>query len=145
MVRDRASLPRIYIDSSAYLAVLLGEKSGELIEKQIRNVQILSSIILLLEVRRNLVRLTRNGFLNSTAYQDCMQRFDTDAERMSLLYINEENCGVLPMPPVAVPRSLDLLHLRSALQIHLSEPLNQFISLDIQQLAAARELGLPVS
>jgi hypothetical protein len=48
------------------------------------------------------------------------------------------------MPLVSTPRSLDLVHLRTALWFHRERPLSRFVSLDTAQNQAARELGLPV-
>jgi hypothetical protein len=45
---------------------------------------------------------------------------------------------------VSTPRSLDLAHLRTALWFHTAEPLDRFVTLDVSQEDAAKELGLPV-
>jgi len=47
------------------------------------------------------------------------------------------------MPIVSTPRSLDLVHLRTALWFHQRQALTRFVSLDTPQTQAARELGLP--
>jgi hypothetical protein len=38
----------------------------------------------------------------------------------------------------------NLAHLRTALSLHTAEPLDRFVTLDMSQAHAARELGLPV-
>jgi len=48
------------------------------------------------------------------------------------------------MPIVSTPRSLNLAHLRTALWFHQRQLLTRFVSLDVPQNQAARELGLPV-
>jgi len=53
-------------------------------------------------------------------------------------------CRWRVMPIVSTPRSLDLAHLRTALWFHQRQPLTRFVSLDMPQNQAARELGLPV-
>ena len=53
-------------------------------------------------------------------------------------------CTGRVMPLVSTPRSLDLIHLRTAIWFHEREPLTRFVSRDRPQEAAARELGLPV-
>ena len=47
-------------------------------------------------------------------------------------------------PAVKTPRSSDLVHLRTALWFLSKERLDGFLSLDHQQLEAAKELKLPV-
>jgi hypothetical protein len=48
------------------------------------------------------------------------------------------------MPIVSTPRSLDLVHLRTAAWFHERQGLTRFVGLDSAQNQAARELGLPV-
>jgi hypothetical protein len=48
------------------------------------------------------------------------------------------------MPVLTTPRSLDLIHLRTALAFHRERPLTRFVSLDGALNSAAREMGLPV-
>jgi hypothetical protein len=47
------------------------------------------------------------------------------------------------MPVVSTPRSLDLVHLKTALWFHREGPLDRFLTQDQTQAAAAREMGLP--
>jgi hypothetical protein len=47
------------------------------------------------------------------------------------------------MPAVSTPRSLDLVHLRTALSFNSVEPIDRFITSDEPQRQAAKELGLP--
>jgi hypothetical protein len=48
------------------------------------------------------------------------------------------------MPPVATPRTLDLVHLRTALWFHGAQKIDRFVTMDAAQEQAAKELGLPV-
>ena len=48
------------------------------------------------------------------------------------------------LPADAMPRSLDLAHLRTALWFHAAERIDRFLTMDAAQEAAAKELGLPV-
>jgi hypothetical protein len=48
------------------------------------------------------------------------------------------------MPLVTTPRSLDLVHIRTAIWFHRRAPLARFVTMDEPQRQAARELGLLV-
>lgn len=56
---------RYYVDTSAYLAVLLGEEGSASLAAELRGGQLLSSSLLVLEAHRNLVRLSREGILSA--------------------------------------------------------------------------------
>jgi hypothetical protein len=58
--------------------------------------------------------------------------------------MNRIFCQSTGMPAVAIPRTLDLAHLRTALWFHAAAPITRFVTLDGAQEEAARELGLPV-
>jgi hypothetical protein len=53
-------------------------------------------------------------------------------------------CQSNTLPAVATPRSLDLVHLRTALWFHGAEKIDRFVTMDPSQEQAAKELGLPV-
>ena len=53
-------------------------------------------------------------------------------------------CQSNTLPAVATPRSLDLAHLRTALWFHAAEKIDRFVTMDVSQEQAAKELGLPV-
>ncbi len=98
----------------------------------------------MLEARRNLVRLAREGTLDSGQYKTCIDRIDEDVELFALRELTLELCTSTTVPAVLTPRSLDLAHLRTALWFHASDPLQRFVTLDDAQQQAAKELGLPV-
>ena len=50
---------------------------------------------------------------------------------------------VRTFPPVATPRSLVLVHLRTALWFHANQPLTRFVTLERALQAAASDMGLP--
>ena len=135
---------RYYVDTSAYLCVLLGESGCEALVDQFAGGRLLSSSILVLEATRNLVRLSREGILAPADLQICLERIDQDTEQMLLRDLTVDLCRGHTMPLVTTPRTLDLAHLRTALWFHEREPLTRFVSLDVGQSQSARELGLPV-
>ncbi len=135
---------RFYIDTSAYLAVLLGEAGHKGITDEIDGGLLLSSSILALESHRTLVRLARDGVLTTAKMNKAAEKLGNDLDSFILRDLTLDLCRQGAIPAVSTPRSLDLAHLRTALWFHGQEPLTRFVSLDESQNDAARELNLPV-
>lgn len=135
---------RFYLDTSAYLCVLLGEAGSAALARQLRGGELLSSVLLVLEARRNLVRLSREGTLSPHEFQIATRRMERDLEQFLLRDLTLDLCNETTMPVVSTPRSLDLAHLRTASWFHARQPLTRFVSKDQGQLDAAGELGLPI-
>ena len=135
---------RLYLDTSAYLCVLLGEAGSSRLARETAGAELLSSVLLVLEARRNLIRLAREGTLAAAQYKACMDRVEQDVELFVLRDLTLDLCESNLVPAVATPRSLDLAHLRTALWFHAAERLDRFVTLDGSQAQAARDMGLPV-
>ncbi len=135
---------RVYVDTSAYLCILLGQEGSERLAKETMGSQLLSSVLLVLETRRNLVRLAREGYLRPEQYKQSMERLEQDIEFFQLRDLTLDLCQSNILPAVTTPRSLDLAHLRTALWFHAAERVDRFITMDASQEQAAKELGLPV-
>ncbi len=135
---------RFYVDTSAYLCILLGEAGHESLRRDLAGAELLSSVLLVLESGRNLVRLSRQGLLSVEDFQKCVSTLEDHIRQFVLRDLTLDLCGARTMPAVSTPRSLDLAHLRTALWFHEQEKLTRFVSLDDQQILSARELGLPV-
>jgi hypothetical protein len=135
---------RLYIDTSAYLCILLGEAGHEKLCREVAGAELLSSVVLVLEAVRNLVRLSREDILTKTDFQNCVLTIENDMKYFLLRDLTLDLCSSLTMPVISTPRSLDLAHLRTALWFHQQETLYRFVSLDGSQILSARELGLPV-
>ena len=134
----------MYLDTSAYLCILLAEEGWEGLSKETDGAELLSSVILILEARRNLIRLAREGALKPEQYKTCIERVEQDTSLFVLRDLTLDLCQSNLLPAVTTPRSLDLAHLRSALWFHAAEPINRFVTMDGSQEQAAGELGLPV-
>jgi hypothetical protein len=142
--RPRATRQRLYLDTSAYLCILLNEKGWERLSEETAGAEVLSSVLLILEARRNLIRLTREAALTAERYKVCMERVHTDVDHFVLRDLTIDLCVSNTLPAIATPRSLDLAHLRTALWFHASDRLDRFVTMDVSQEEAARELGLPI-
>ena len=141
---EGASRPgRLYLDTSAYLCMLLREQGSDTLIQETTGAELLSSVLLILEAKRNLVRLTREGVLQPDQYKACLARIEADADFFLLSDLTLDICRSNTMPAVSTPRSLDLVHLRTALSFNSVEPIDRFITNDEPQRQAARELGLP--
>jgi hypothetical protein len=134
----------VYLDTSAYLCILLAEEGWEGLSKETDGAELLSSVVLILEARRNLIRLAREGALKPEQYKTCIERVEQDTSLFVLRDLTLDLCQSNHLPPVTTPRSLDLAHLRSALWFHADDRIDRFVTLDDSQQQAARELGLPV-
>ena len=141
---EGARQPRLYLDTSAYLTLLVRDPGWERLSDEIAGAELLSSVLLVLETKRNLVRLAREGTLKPEQYKVCVERVASDASSFTLRDLSLDICSSNVLPAVSTPRSLDLAHLRTALWFHAAEPLDRFLTLDVSQEEAARELGLPV-
>jgi hypothetical protein len=124
--------------------MLLGEAGHEKLIRETTGAELLSSVILVLEAGRNIVRLSREGILTPADFQKCLSSLSNDMDQFLLRDLTFDLCGSMTMPVVSTPRSLDLAHLRTALWFHQQKKLNRFVTLDETQRMAARELGLPV-
>jgi predicted nucleic acid-binding protein len=138
-------MARFYVDTSAYLAFLLGEDGADTVALTLADGQLLSSVLLVLEASRNLIRLSREGCLAHDEAHAALQRLGEDVEHFVLRDLTLDLCSGTLLPALTTPRSLDLAHLRTALWFHRQSPITRFVSLDERQIQAARELDLPVA
>ena len=135
---------RFYVDTSAYLRILLAEDGWEALADELAGSEMLSSALLVLETSRNLIRLTRDGRLPPNRYAACVERLRLDRAMFVFRDLTIDLCESAVIPPIATPRSLDLAHLRTALWFHSEQPLARFVTIDAVQRQAARDVGLPV-
>jgi predicted nucleic acid-binding protein len=136
---------RLYIDTSAYLCMLMGQEGSDRLSEETSGAELLSSVLLVLEARRNLVRLAREALLRPELYKICIDRLEQDIDLFTLRDLTLDLCESAVLPAVAIPRSLDLAHLRTALWFHTAEKIDRFMTMDVAQEQAARELGLPIT
>ncbi|MBI2336934.1 MAG: PIN domain-containing protein [Deltaproteobacteria bacterium] len=135
---------RVYIDTSAYFAMLVGERRGVEIKSFLIGKVVCSSILLLLEAERNLVRLSREKKLRPDEYANSMVQLKEDRELFLLKDVSVELCLTNLFPPVQIPKTNDLIHLRTALWFRNNGGLDIFVTLDENQKRAAIDFGLQV-
>lgn len=125
--------------------MLMGQEGSDRLSAETAGAELLSSVLLVLETRRNLVRLAREAILRPELYKMCIDRLEQDIDLFTLRDLTLDLCASAVLPAVAIPRSLDLAHLRTALWFHSAEKIDRFITMDVLQEQAARELGLPIT
>jgi len=124
--------------------MLLAEDGAVRLAAETAGAELLSSVLLVLESKRNLVRLARDGALTPAQYKSCLDRVDEDRQLFVLRDLTLDLCESNLVPAVTTPRSLDLAHLRTALWFHADAPILRFVTMDESQQQAAKEFGLPV-
>ena len=124
--------------------MLLGEDGAERLSTETTAAELLSSVLLVLETKRNLVRLARDGALTPAQYKPCLDRVEDDQQLLVLRDLTLDLCDSNLLPAISTPRSLDLAHLRTALWFHTDARITRFVTMDGSQAQAAKELGLPV-
>lgn len=136
-------MDRVYLDTSAYLAVLLGEKQADAVKKSISGAMPCSSTLLLMEAERNLVHLVRFEKISAADFEAAFVQLSADRDSLVLRDLTPELCLTRHFPLIRTPKSADMVHLRTAQWFMQNGGLRKFISLDENQLHAAREVGLP--
>jgi hypothetical protein len=126
------------------LCILLAEEGSDRLSKETDAAELLSSVLLILEARRTLIRLARDGTLTPERYKSCLDRLEQDTSLFELRDLTLDLCQSHIVPAVLTPRSLDLAHLRTALWFHAAVKIDRFVTMDSSQGQAAKELGLPV-
>jgi predicted nucleic acid-binding protein len=133
----------IYVDTSFYLGILLKEPEALKINKSIGKASFCSSVFLISESQRNLIRLIREKKISLEDGDLAMVRLREDQRRIVLKELSLELC-LGAFPSVRIPRSSDLLHLRTASWFQSTGKLAYFVSMDSHQLASAEDLGIPI-
>ena len=137
-------MSRLYLDTSVYLGILLGEEEARPFPKVLERKILCASVLLLIEAERNLVRMSREGALEPAFFGLAMEQLKRDKESFLIRELTIDLCLTGSFPPVRIPRSNDLAHLRTAKWFLENGGLDGFLTLDKHQRDAAIEIGLPV-
>ncbi len=136
----------VYLESSAVLAWLFGEKSASTVIRVINSAeQVLSSSLTLIESRRAIVRAVAQRLLSTADGRRLEGLLQHEALGWLLMKIDDgiaERAGrALPHEPV---RTLDALHLATVLEFVAAFPTVAVLSFDERIRENCRALGLPV-
>lgn len=135
-------MPRIYLDTSVYLCILLGDVKASQIMKLTTRKELCSSTVLFLECERNLVRLSREKVITEDDCSLALDRLQQDLELFVTRDLTIDLALKGEFPPVRIPRSFDLAHLRTAKWFQQNGGIEQFLTLDRAQRLCAVDMGL---
>jgi predicted nucleic acid-binding protein len=136
----------LYADSSAVLAWLFGEPEGDAIGAILAVAEmVLASDLTLVECDRTILRAQATGRVTEAQAADRRGRLIAAAAHWGLLRLDAEVIERARRPFPAEPvRTLDALHLATALAARAAVPGLSLLSLDERMRAAGRGLGLTV-
>jgi predicted nucleic acid-binding protein len=136
----------LYAESSAVLAWLLGEESGPHVRALLAGAEMaVASDLTLIECDRVLLRAAELGELTEAEAADRRAHLTNAGSRWHLLRISPEIVDRARQPFPGQPiRTLDAIHLASALVARSVLPGLEVLSLDDRIRKAARRLGLSV-
>jgi predicted nucleic acid-binding protein len=133
----------VYAESSAVLAWLLGEEGGRPVREVLRRAElVMASDLTLVECDRVLIRAVTLGEIAEAAAADRRAQLAAAAARWHLWRVSSDIVDRARRPFPAEPvRTLDAIHLASALAVRAVVPGVQILSLDDRIRKAGAELG----
>jgi hypothetical protein len=136
----------LYAESSAVLAWLLDEDAGPTVRDLLGNAQlVVASDLTLIECDRVLIRAAALDELTEADAADRRAHLTTAAAHWNVLRISGEIVDRARQPFPGTPiRTLDAIHLASALVARSVTPGLEVLSLDDRIRGTARHLGLPL-
>lgn len=129
----------LYVDTSALLKRYILEADSAACERHLQADPLwVTARHTLVEVRRNLSRLLSEG-----PRRDTLAAFDADWQRMNVVELDAVTCErAAEIAMMTGARTLDALHLADALRV--GGRALSFLTYDLRQAVAARQLGLVV-
>jgi len=136
----------LYAESSAVLAWLLGEPGGNRVRDLLRRAHlVLASDLVLIECERVLIRAVTLSEIPEAAASERRSRLNATAVRWHLFRVAAPVVERARRPFPAEPiRTLDAIHLASALLARSAVPDVEFLTLDERIRRAATQLGFTV-
>jgi uncharacterized protein with PIN domain len=134
---------KIYAESSAVLAWLLGEEAAARVREVLANAEhVIASDLTLLECDRVLIRALALGEIEETAAADRRAHLNDAAAHWHLLRVSSDIVDRARRPFPAEPiRALDAIHLASALTARSAMAGVELLSLDDRVRRAGEQLG----
>ena len=133
----------VYAESSAVLAWLLGEEAGPRVREVLRRAElVMASDLTLVECDRVLIRAVTLGELDEAAAADRRAHLNAAAAHWHLWRVSPEIVDRVRHPFPGEPlRTLDAIHLASALAARSTVPGVELLSLDDRIRRAGVQLG----
>jgi predicted nucleic acid-binding protein len=136
----------VYAESSAVLAWLLGEETGRSVRKVLQHTElVMASDLTLVECDRVLIRAVTTGEINEAAGADRRAHLNAAASHWHLWRVAPSIVERARHPfPIESIRTLDAIHLASALAVRSAVPGLELLTLDDRMRRAAKQLGFQV-
>jgi predicted nucleic acid-binding protein len=136
----------VYAESSAVLAWLLGEEPGHSVREVLQHAEIvMASDLTLVECDRVLIRAVTTGEIDEAPAADLRAHLTAAANHWHLWRVGADILERARHPFPAEPiRTLDAIHLASALAVRSAVPGVELLSLDDRIRRAAKQLGFHV-
>ncbi len=133
----------VYAESSAVLAWLLGEPSGDAVRDVLRAAElVMTSDLTLVECDRVLIRAVTTAEINEAAAADRRAHLNAAATQWQVWRVGAEIIDRARQPfPNEPIRTLDAIHLASALAARAVIPGVELLSLDDRVRRAGKQLG----
>jgi len=136
----------VYAESSAVIAWLLGEETGDAVREVLQHAElVMASDLTLVECDRVLIRAVTMEEIDEAAAADRRAHLNAAASHWHLwrvsLDVVERARHPFPAEPI---RTLDAVHLASALAVRSVVPGVELLSLDDRIRRAAKQLGFHV-
>lgn len=134
---------RVYAESSAVLAWLLGEETGHSVREVLRQAElVMASDLTLVECDRVLMRAVTSGEIDEAAAADRRAHLNAAAGHWHLWRVSSDIVERARHPFPSEPiRTLDAIHLASALAARSVVPGVELLSLDERIRRAGKQLG----
>ena len=136
----------VYAESSAVLAWLLGEETGHSVRAVLQHAElVMASDLTLVECDRVLIRAVATAEIDEAAAADRRAHLNAAASHWHLWRVSPDIVERARHPFPAEPiRTLDAIHLASALAVRSAVAGVDLLSLDERIRRAAKELGFHV-
>jgi predicted nucleic acid-binding protein len=133
----------VYAESSAVLAWLLGEEAGRSVREVLQHTEVvMASDLTLVECDRVLIRAVTTGEIDEAAAADCRAHLNAAASHWHLWRVSADIVERARRPFPAEPiRTLDAIHLATALAVRSAVPGVELLTLDDRIRRAAKQLG----
>jgi uncharacterized protein len=137
---------KLYAESSAVLAWLFGEETGEVVRQILSGAEsVMSSDLTLVECERVLIRSEKVGGVREVQAADRRAALNRAAAHWHLVHLRDEILERARRPfPKEPIRTLDALHLASALVLRSAVSGLALLSLDERIRSNAKEIGFEV-
>jgi hypothetical protein len=133
----------VYAESSAVLAWLLGEETGHSVREVLRHAElVMASDLTLIECDRVLIRAVTIGEIDEAAGADRRAHLNAAAGHWHLWRVSSDIVERARCPfPTEPIRTLEAIHLASALAVRSAVPGVELLSLDDRIRRGGKQLG----